>query len=249
VQSQTGAGGRNTAANNGNNAGVSKTPASVNQQTQRRDHEHDGNRNQQNFYYGYPGYYYGDVWAPYGWNDGDSSYNYPEFTYDNSNATPSNATDTTNTSNTSNTNAVAQPVTPVQSQSGQTAAGAAAQATNAVDKSPQMIAANNAVASAQQAYNSERERVLAALRDQPEYKDAIARKHAADAHVTDAKAEHQSQPAVVGLATAKMDAGDEVTKMQEQAIATDPAASAAKSKLNAAIADRDALRANLMAGH
>jgi hypothetical protein len=129
------------------------------------------------------------------------------------------------------------------------AAGVAAQVTNAVDKSPEMVAANNAVQLAQVAYDQQRQQVLATLQDKPEYRQALARRHEAARDLKAAKASPTSAPAVLDAATAKLDAADEVTKIQEQAIATDPAAAAAKTHLAETVADRDALRAKLLAQH
>ena len=52
---------------------------------------------------------------------------------------------------------------------------------------------------------------------------------------------------VVAAAEVKLQAGDEVTKMEEQAVAKDPTAIAAKARLDQAISDRDALKAQLTA--
>ena len=231
----------NTVPNpNANNASPQPTPANQRPVHGDRDHDHDRHNQQNNngneFFYG-PGWYpYGGMWNDGWYNNGyNNGGNYQTPVY-----TPSNQPTPTPVNN-GDTSATPMPPT-------QTAAGAAAQATNAVDKSPEMVAANNAVASAQQAYTTERERVLASLRDKPEYKDALGRKHEAAKDVTDAKNNGKPQTAVVDAANVKMDAGDEVTKMQEQAVATDEAAAAAKTRLASTIADRDVLRAKLMAG-
>jgi hypothetical protein len=123
-----------------------------------------------------------------------------------------------------------------------------AQITNAVDKSPAMTSANNAVALSQSTFDHERERVLAALRSQPAYQQALQRRHDAASEVRNAQATSgAASNAVVAAASEKLDAGDDVTKMEEQAVATDPAASAAKARLDQAVADRNALRAELTA--
>ena len=117
--------------------------------------------------------------------------------------------------------------------------------TNAADRSPDMVAANNAIAAAQQTYDTERERVLAALRAKPEYQQALTRKHDATKTVDEAKSTGKPQPELIGAATSKLDASDEVTKMEEQAVATDSSAASAKSRLSQMIADRDAMRAKM----
>jgi hypothetical protein len=118
---------------------------------------------------------------------------------------------------------------------------------NAVDKSPEMVAANNDVQLVQAAYDRERERVLAALTAKPEYQKALARKHDAQHDLHEARQSAAPSPAVVDAATVKLDTSDEVTKMQEQAVAIDAAASAAKQHLAEAVAHRDQLRAKMIA--
>jgi hypothetical protein len=213
------------------------------------------NQNQRNGYnYGNYGYI-GNPWSSdfYGWY-GDSypeGANYYEPVYsDNSNGGQSSPS-------------TAQPAAGngTQSQSSSTGSNstvpspeaAQAQLTNAVDKSPAMVAANTAVQSAQAAYDSERARIISTLKDKPDYQQALARKNTATEHVDAVKGTGNPNavptPAVTNAATVKMDASEDVTRIEEQAIAADPKALEAKTKLNTAIADRDALRAKLMAQH
>jgi hypothetical protein len=221
--------------------------------TVRRDHDR-ADRRQNNGY----GVVYGYPWYPfsYGWGDGwyggyGTQYGYPGYSY-NSNypfdipyAEYNN--DESLAANPPNPNAVdAQSATTLVNPYDQQAVQA--RQTNAVDKSPAMIQANSTVAQTQSAFDAERERVLAALAQKPDYQAAVARRHQAAKEVHQATTQPGGQPssALSSAANDKMEAADEVTKMEAQAIAADPAASAAKAKMEQALADRDALRAQLM---
>lgn len=227
-------------------------------------------RNGQNDNVGY-GVAYGYPWYPfsYGWNPGwygsgyGNGYNTVPYSTtgfsDNGNANNGNANNGNATAGTaSSTNAGTagavtgtMPVTQVQ-----TAAGVHAQMENAAGRSPELTTANSAVANAQASYNQNRERVLADLAKKPEYQDAVKRRRDAAGKVAAAKAGETpgqptpvntpASPAVVAAAEAKLDAGDEVTKMEEQAVAADPAAAVAKARLEQAQNDRDALHNQLM---
>jgi hypothetical protein len=208
------------------------------------------------------GVVYGDPFYPfsYGWNPGwyGSGYNngYNNYTgynfLDGDNGTTDNGTVTQSTSNEQ-----AQQTTPAAPTVMRgSAVEAQAQVANAVDKSPALVAADGSVTQAESAYNEARERALAALRQQPAYQQALARRHAAARAVHAARATDGTDAtpvaeppsnAVVTAATAKMDAGDEVTKMEAEAVASDPAAASAKARLDQATADRDTLKAQLTA--
>jgi hypothetical protein len=54
---------------------------------------------------------------------------------------------------------------------------------------------------------------------------------------------------VAAAATAKLEAGDEVTRLQQQAIDADPAAKAAQVRLHEAVLRRDQLRAAAMGNY
>ena len=203
--------------------------------------------------YGYYGYV-GNPWAAsaYGWYGAS----YPEGAYFEEPAYTDNNNANNGSNNQSNSTAQqTQPQTNNQAgnQTGETISPAAAQAqlTNAVDKSPAMMSANAAVQSAQLAYDNERVRVMATLTHKPEYEQALAKKNQAADQVNEVK--EMSKPttaptaAVTNAATVKLDASGDVTKMEEQAIAADPQAADAKSRLAAAVADRDQLRAKMMA--
>ena len=168
--------------------------------------------------------------------------------YDNNNGAVSQATDTPNNAPAPVPNAVVNPPVPLAAPvpAGPSPAAVAAQAANAVDKSPEMIAANKEVGDAQRAYDNERARVLKSLGDKPEYQQLLAKKHAAAKDVATAKLTGQPQPVVTDAASEKLDASDEVTKMREQAVTADADAAAAKKRLIQAVADRDMLRAKLL---
>ncbi len=226
---KNGGGGRSSPSNQP----ATNQPAASNQRENRNDR---GNSE------GNSGLWYGNPWSPYssGWGYGgypDSDGTFAEPTYtDNSGSNDSGTTP-------------AAPANPQQSPGTPSPASVAALRTNAIDKSPEMIAAENAVRSAQTAYATERGRALAVLGTKPEFQEALARKHNAAKTLQEAKTTGQGQPAVIEAATVKMDAADEVSKMREEAVAADPGASAAKSSLMQAVADRDALRAKLLAQH
>jgi hypothetical protein len=204
-----------------------------------------GNRNGYGVVYGYPYYPFSYGWNPGWYGTGYGSYynNYPGSTgynFDSDNGSYSQPTET-----------APAPQAVVPTAKPDSAVAARAVVDNAVDKSPALIAANGSVNQAQSMYTEARERAIAALREKPEYKAAVARRHAAAGDVRAAKggdatpATGQPSSAVVAAATAKLEAGDEVTRMEEQAVAADPAASAAKARLDQATADRDTLKAQL----
>jgi hypothetical protein len=217
-----------------------------------RDHRND---NGYGVVYGYP-------WYPfsYGWGDGwyggyGTQYGYPGYSYNSNypfdipyaeyNNDESLAANPPNSSvnQSQGTTPATTIVNPYDAQATQ------ARETNAIEKSPAMIQANSTVAQTQSAYNTERERVLAALAQKPEYQAALARRHAAakEVHAATTQPGGKVDGALVAAANKRMEAGDEVTKMEAQAVATDPAASVAKAKMEQAVVDRDALRAQLSA--
>jgi hypothetical protein len=207
------------------------------------DHDHGHNRNGINT----SGVYYGGPWwgtsywngQNYGnGNDNNGTYNDVTYTPDGSVTNPPGNNDQSSSGS-------AQPVVPPSV----TPAGEAAQLANSVDKSPDLVEANNQVQLAQVAYDKERERALAALTTKPEYQQALSRKHDAVSDLHNARAAATTSPAVIEAATAKLDASDEVTKMQEQAVATDPQANQAKQQLAQAVAHRDEVRSKLMTQH
>lgn len=201
------------------------TPGALREHRERNRNDDEGNV-----------YQYYPLWPyAFGWGD-DWGGNY------NNNGTYVQPVYTPNNSAAPNTTAT----TPAPTSTTPSPASVSAQLTNAVNKSPEMVAANNAVQVAQVAYDSQRERVIAELAKTPEYQQALARKHDAVKDLRTVKESDKGQPAVVDAATAKMDASDEVTKMREQAVATDANAVTAKTRLSEAVAERDAVRAKLM---
>ena len=208
------------------------------------------------FSYGFNGGWYGGYGSRYGYSGYSYNNNYP-FNLPYGNYSTGNNDNDSGTAQQVPSPAVNTPVTgndqAVPSGGSVTmtngSAATQARATNAVDQSPAMVAANNSVALAQSNFDSARERALAALSQKPDYKDAVARRHdaAKDVHAAATGAGGTPTPAVTEAATVKLEAGDEVTKMEEQAVATDPTASAAKARLDQAVADRNSLRSQLMA--
>jgi len=128
---------------------------------------------------------------------------------------------------------------------------AAAQAANAVQRSPQLAAADAAVQRAQADYDAAKQRVLDSLRGQSQYQQALARRQQAEQQVSALRQGGAAASAaeVAPAAQAKLDAGDEVTRMEAAALAADPAAADAKNRLQDAVAKRDALRKELIAQH
>jgi hypothetical protein len=226
--------------------------------TRSRDDRHARNGNY-GVVYGNPFYPFSYGFNPGWYGSGYGSYynNYPYNGYsfgDGLGTTTGDYNTNYQTSSSDGATSSAQvPQTPPTVTAGTSSVTAQAITANAVEKSPALVSANGAVTQAQGQYNEARDRVLATLRDQPAYQQALDRRRQAAAQVAAAKstapAAPNAQPSgtVVAAATAKLDAGDEVTKMEEQAVAKDPAAIAAKARLDQAIADRDALKAQLTA--
>ena len=212
-------------------------------------HQKGAEQNNRNYgvVYGYPFYPFSYGWNPgwYGNGYGNGYNNYTGYNFTNDSGAYGQATENVQAQQT-------YPTAPVVT--GASAVANQAIIANGVDKSPALIAANGSVNQAQLAYNEARERALASLRQKSEYQEALARRHSAAGEVHTAKVDAGPTPptappsdAVVAAATAKLQAGDEVTKLEEQAVATDPAASAAKARLEQASADRDSLKAQLTA--
>ena len=182
-------------------------------------------------------------WYPYGWDNSDygdnGGYNSPNDT-----STGSTSTDTGNPAGMNNAPPPAPPVP-----AGPSAAAVAAAIDNAINNSPAMIAANQVVQNAEAAFNSAKAAALEKLKQQPEYQAAAARRHAAAQQLHAVRtATPPPQPAdLLPPAQAKLEAGDEVTRMEEKAITADPAASTARKQLQDAVTKRDALRSLLLA--
>jgi hypothetical protein len=119
--------------------------------------------------------------------------------------------------------------------------------TAALVTSPQWREADEQVKIAQSAYDREAARVLAQLKTNPDYREAVDRKNGqaqrvaslqtASATATPATTPPTTQRAEVAMA--KLDAAKTVTDMETAALGADPQATAAKAKLTAALARRD----------
>lgn len=197
--------------------------------------------------YGYPWWVFSNGWSGSTWGDPWSSGYYSNSGYYSQNAyspVPNNA---------NNGAGPAIPVAPDLPHKDNTPspAGVAAQIQNAVDGSPQMLAANAEVQRAQAAFNENRQRVLEPLRQKPEYKLAVARRKQADAQVQALReANPGAAPAdMAPAAAAKLSAGDEVARLETEALTADPQAATARAKLDEAVARRDALRKQMIASY
>jgi len=122
-----------------------------------------------------------------------------------------------------------------------------AQVENAVNASPEMVAANQAVRKAQTVLDLAKASVLDGLKKGADYQKALQSRTEAEQQLDAAKVNSSDPESLTALARTKLHAGDEVTRMEEKAIAADPAAAAAKKDLDDSIAKRDALHAKLAA--
>jgi len=229
--------GINPAAHGAVQESTSNRQTNGDHRTTSQQHRHDFDH-QYNVIYGDPWYGYNGGWNSGWYGNGYSNNGY----YNDVTFSPSN-----NSAPADNSGSL--PETPAPTQSAQTPAGSEAEVVNEVDHSPQMTAANTAVQSAQTAYDSARQQVLAKLKSNPQYQQALAQRHQASSNLRAAKASPSSMPTIVDAASAKMNAADEVTRMEESAIAGDPSASAAKMHLDQVVAARDALRADMLVHH
>jgi hypothetical protein len=186
----------------------------------------------------------------YGWTDPWSSYPPDSYTgtrgpdndYSNPVQLPPNANDVQ----------PAQPVAPAPAQPpGSSVNTAAAQTANAVERSPELATANAAVQRAQADYDAAVQAVRDKLQQNPDYERAIEKRKQAEQQVQGVRhVDPGASPAEVApAAQAKLEAGDEVTRLEAAAIAADPTAAAAKIKLQDAVTKRDALRNQLLAQH
>jgi hypothetical protein len=110
--------------------------------------------------------------------------------------------------------------------------------------SPQWRDADAKVKIAQAAYDAASSRVLAQLRTQPDYQQALARKQQDARKLTSLKTKDPNPPIAraAPIAKAKLDAAKSVTDMENAALMADPQASAANAQLKAAIVQRDEVR-------
>ena len=117
----------------------------------------------------------------------------------------------------------------------------------ALQASPAYLAADAQVREAQTAYDAASEKVTDKLKQSPDYQQALQRKMADAAKVSANKAAdptaspEKAEPA----AQAKLDAAKTVSDMEREALAADPQAVSAKSKLDICVAKRMAIRAQI----
>ncbi|HUB25327.1 MAG TPA: hypothetical protein VL992_07845 [Tepidisphaeraceae bacterium] len=111
------------------------------------------------------------------------------------------------------------------------------------EASPEYKTAQDNIDAAKAAFDTEKQRVVAGLSDDPDYQAAVQKRKDAEAAIDQA---HDStdvtQDQIADLAQQSMDAKTAVTQMESQAITDDTAASSAKSKLAAATNDFAALK-------
>ena len=120
-----------------------------------------------------------------------------------------------------------------------------AQSTNALQGMPAYSQALVEFKAAQQAYEDASARVLAKLRKDPQYQRLVAERDRAEDHVEAAQASARIPPnpeRVTPAAQRKLNVSSKITNMEQDAIAADPEASAAKAKMVEANARLSALR-------
>jgi hypothetical protein len=120
-----------------------------------------------------------------------------------------------------------------------------AQSTNAVQGMPAYSQALVEFKAAQQAYEDASARVLAKLRKDPEYQRLVARRDRAEDRVEAAQAGAKIPPSAERMTPAaqqKLNVSSKITNMEQDAIAADPEAAAAKAKMVEANARLSALR-------
>jgi hypothetical protein len=127
------------------------------------------------------------------------------------------------------------------------AASISAQLENAINGTPEMIAANKVARKAQAMLTLAKAAVIDGLRNREDYRKAIQNRDAAEQQLDAAKESAGDPKFLNALAQTKMHAGEEVTRLEEKAINADPAASAAKKQLDDAISKSEALHSTLLA--
>jgi hypothetical protein len=126
-----------------------------------------------------------------------------------------------------------------------------AQSTNALQGMPAYSQALVEFKAAQQTYEDASARVLAKLRKDPEYRRLLAQRDRAEDRVEAVQAGAKIPPSVEQVTPAarhKLEVSSKVTKMEQDAIAADPEAAAAKAKMVEANARLSALRKQAEAG-
>jgi hypothetical protein len=206
-----------------------------------RIREHRAERNRNNYYpLGYPFVYFDPAWNGYGvFDDGNqSAYQLlPDEQPDQQNADFAPPYDQSANTPTPQAAAPAPP------------GGGSPALDSALIASPQWRDANAQLQVAQSEYDTARARVVAQLRNQPAFQQALATKQQDAQRVAALKARDPDATIsnATTVATAKLDAAKQVTDMEAAALAADPQASAAKAKLDAAIAQRNEARQAVIA--
>jgi hypothetical protein len=233
----TGAANSNTTNSRPSNANVGNSPSDDHRI--QPDHGHDGQNRP-----GYTGTSY--PWIGYNyWGNGYDGYNYyngPQYPgqfqqQDTAVAEPDSQSSSIQTVPTA-------PVPPSEPDTD------SAVLKSALFASPQWRVADEQVRIAQSEYDSASAVVLAQLRAKPDYQQAVAQKAADGKKVASLTAKEPGAPIEQkeAIATKKLDAAQTVTQMETAALAADPRASAAKGKLDAAIAQRTETRQAIEAG-
>jgi hypothetical protein len=233
-----------------NQGGVNQVQQNIiNRSNAQANQQAAGGAGNQNHIYGYANGYYplgyasafwNPNWSPYGQNNNYNGYG-PEY--------PAQFSQPPEDSQTEPPSVNSQVIPDVAPQIATPTVPAEPQATSAALKlaliaSPQWRDADEQVRIAQSQYDSASGIVLAQLRTQPAYQRALAQKAADAQKVASLKAKDPAAPIdrTEAVATAKLDAAQTVTQMENAAIAADPHASAAKIKLDTAIAQRQEAR-------
>jgi hypothetical protein len=203
----------------------------------RKEHREDQNRNGY-FPLGYSFAYFDPAWSGYGVFDNGNQSAYqllPNEQPDQQNADFAPSDD--------------QSLNPPTPQTAAAPGGGSPALDSALMASPQWRDANAQVQIAQSEYDTAWTRVIAQLRQQPAFQQALAKKEQ-DAQRVAALKTNDPNPAIstaAAAATAKLDAAKQVTDMEAAALAADPQASAAKAKLDVAIARRNEARQAVIA--
>jgi hypothetical protein len=218
---------------------INRSNAQANQQAA------NGGRNNGYYPLGYASAFWDPNWTPYG-----DSNNYPN-NYNGNGYSPAYPAQFTQPAENDQTEPPSVNSQAIPTGTAQTVAPAptgpdvtSAALKSALLASPQWRDADEQVRIDQSQYDSASAIVLAKLRAQPAYQQALAQKAADAQKIASIKAKDPNAPIdrTEAVATAKLDAAQSVTQMENAAIAADPRASAAKVKLDTAIAQRQEIR-------
>lgn len=110
--------------------------------------------------------------------------------------------------------------------------------------SAELARANADLVQAEAALDEARQRVLRLLADRPEYRAALGKATAAEDQIDLLHSRGESSPEkLLSAAQAALQARQQVTQMQNTAVASDPQATQARARFEAAVANRNALQA------